>query len=288
MVLNELSLRTPANDVSTARQWMLSLIDTIQAAIKQGVARVLRTHSDFYNSPFAPNYTILNWRNDNEVDRELRRFFATLITKAPFLNDTSDSEVERSMLSECICSNQAAIGLGIALILESLAISLKSEQKWDACRVTVQWSYLNELDELINESIEVLHASSGEHIHEHIGWIKSHIREDVVTGVELWERREEFFPNLQFCEMVGEQLKSLQTGNLMLRPVAKRLFELEDYCQVWLSGGFDPEALPSKTTPESKPTLKQYGSERTFICPDGQARIFSWHVRLTPLPWRIH
>jgi len=43
-----------------------------------------------------------------------------------------------------------------------------------------------------------------------------------------------------------------------------------------------------KVSPESSMTLEMYGRERTFRCPDGQKRLFSWHLRLTPHAWRIH
>ncbi|MCI0528399.1 MAG: hypothetical protein L0Y56_13245, partial [Nitrospira sp.] len=41
-------------------------------------------------------------------------------------------------------------------------------------------------------------------------------------------------------------------------------------------------------SPESQATLQQFGRERTFRSPDGEERIFSWHVRLTPGSWRIY
>lgn len=73
----------------------------------------------------------------------------------------------------------------------------------------------------------------------------------------------------------------------MLFPVKKRLFELQKYSESWTEGNFDAKKL-SKATPESEATLRKYSQEHTFNCPDGKSRIFSWHVRLTPLAWRIY
>ncbi len=95
MVLNELSLRPLANDVQGARQRMSDLVSTIAAATKLGVGRVLRTHRDFNSEEIAPGYPVAKWRNDHEVDREARSFFRTLTSKAPYLTDIVDPEIER-------------------------------------------------------------------------------------------------------------------------------------------------------------------------------------------------
>jgi hypothetical protein len=74
----------------------------------------------------------------------------------------------------------------------------------------------------------------------------------------------------------------------MLRQVAKRLGELERYFAGWNGGAFDPRALPMKVTTEHEATLQQYAEERTFVCPDGQKRLFHWHARMTPGAWRLY
>src|SRR5579859_5192650 len=76
-------------------------------------------------------------------------------------------------------------------------------------------------------------------------------------------------------------------GDPRLLSILKRLYELEDYCNGWQHGPFDHTKI-NKATPESPDTLEVYGSERTFLCYDGEFRVFSWHIRLTPGPWRIH
>ena len=74
----------------------------------------------------------------------------------------------------------------------------------------------------------------------------------------------------------------------MLGPIEKKLSDLQEYAASWSIGAFDAGKIASKATPESESTLKQYSQERTFTCPDGQNHVFSWHVRLTPLAWRIY
>jgi hypothetical protein len=68
----------------------------------------------------------------------------------------------------------------------------------------------------------------------------------------------------------------------------KRLLDLNDYCENWRDGSFSPEKVVGRVTVESGETLKMYEEEHTFLCPDGEGRLFSWHCRVTPEPWRIY
>lgn len=74
----------------------------------------------------------------------------------------------------------------------------------------------------------------------------------------------------------------------MFRQVMKRLFELEEYCQSWTGGPFNKNALGSKATPENESRLRDFAEQLNIRCPDGQSRLFSWHLRMTPGPWRLH
>lgn len=99
----------------------------------------------------------------------------------------------------------------------------------------------------------------------------------------------QYFYGVEFCEDVGKQMQNLYSGNPMLRQVIKRLFELEDYCKIWTNGAFNSDNIPSKATPESESRLRHFKQELTFKCPDGEKRIFSWHLRMTGAgAWRLH
>src|SRR5260370_42516857 len=104
MVLNELSLRPIANNISTARHRMSDLMLNAIVATKHGVKSVMRTSSNFDTEEIAPGYPVARWRNDGNVDIEMRRFLRSLVTKSPFLNDITNSDILNSVdLSDCFC-----------------------------------------------------------------------------------------------------------------------------------------------------------------------------------------
>ncbi len=80
----------------------------------------------------------------------------------------------------------------------------------------------------------------------------------------------------------------MNIGDPILQQVKKRLFELEQYCQIWTTGSFNKNLLPSKTTPESDSRIKEFRQQLTIECPDGKKRLFSWHLRITPGAWRLY
>jgi hypothetical protein len=290
MVLNELSLRTPAADIPTARQLMSDFIRTVRTVKAQsGRQATLRTQYDFHTTTLASGYPLRRWLNDPEVDREEQRFIKTLATKAPFSNDILNLEIQdiENNLGNCEFRHQGeiAIGLGVAYLLDALSVSFLSEQRWDCSRIELAITRLENEDE---EHLEIVHASRSNHVQEHADWIKNCIQSRVRDGLELWNRKDELFPNLIFCEVVGERVQSLGAENLMLQLVKNRLSELEDYCKIWTDEAFEPKSLRN-VSPESQVTLQnpKYSKERTFLCPDGKERVFSWHAKLS-FGWRIY
>ena len=283
IVFNELSLNKPFNSKQVAIKGMTEFTETLRTAIEKGAKRELYTKDNFDLLQLSLGYQIYQWRTDRAVDRDERSFLRSLQDKTYTpLPDVVDASVEIKYLGS------RAIGLEYASSCKALAVSFQSEEQWNCDLLKLSVTELNENGDLCTKTVDVFHASSKQHALNHTSWIVGQSRVNIVSGSDLWERRNELLPNLEFCEETAKQLIALQSGNVMLRPVIKRLFELEDYCKNWNTGAFSPGDLPCSTTPESQVTLNQYGRERTFMCPDGQERIFSWHVRLTPMAWRVY
>lgn len=288
MVLNELSLRTLAADIPTARQWMSVFIQTLRQATSSGVKRVVRTQDNINSIQLAPQYPLAKWRNDPQVNREEQRFFRLLTTKVPFWTDVAEDIKSKFDLSDIFYRGNVAPGLGFAWVSDSLAVSLLSEPMWNDSYLTLEIIQLDENEDLIEEEVQVFHASGTHHIQEHISWIENRIRNSVRDGVDLWQRRDELFPYLEFCEVVEPQISSLRSGDPMLTQVKKRLFELEEAAQNWTEEAFNLESLPSKATPESQSRLQNFKNQLTIQCPDCQSRLFSLHLRMTPGAWRLY
>lgn len=290
LVLNDMSSSIPASNINSGREQINNFVLVCKSAITKGAERSLRTKGDFFTQEVAPGYRIVQWLNDPEVDKEFQRYLRSLAQKAPYI----DSEIERELYQRDLCSDfkldgESVKGLGAAFLLDGLAVSFKSDERWNTSRIHFSIEFIDEDndDTITIEEIEINHASEQIHLEAHEEWFNIQKLKKIQDGKELWINKELIFPYLIFCDQVQEQISDFHFGQPVFRQIVKRLFEINSYFSTWKGGNFQPELIPCKVTPESKETLKRFEMEHTFKSPDGIDRIFSWHARMTPGPWRL-
>lgn len=289
MILNELSFGMLAKDERSARERMAGLVETIKMCVQCGLTRAVRTRPGINEVELAAGYNIARWRNDDQVDRELRRYFGLLTTKAPLLAAGLNTEQLRALaVSEIRIDGELAEGLGFACLLGALAVSIRSDVRWDADLLAVRIIALNDDGELGEHDSIVHHASQPNHASCHAPWISAKKRSSVAGGEDLWRRRHDLFPHLAFGPDTEMQICQLHINEPVFRNMVSMLFDLESYFATWEAGPFRADQIGRHVTPESEATLLQYRQERTFMCPDDVARVFSWHCRLTPGDWRLY
>jgi hypothetical protein len=288
MVFNELSIETQAINFHEARNWMEGFVGTIRSAAISGVNRVIRTHIDMNSTLLAPDYPMSKWRNDENVDLETRRYFRSIISQHPALEDRPDI-IDSMNAHDFFYKETRVFGLGMTYLLDYLSISLPSMEDWNNHKLKIEIQLIEEENEgdLITNEISIKHASDPSHLDELGKWISERLQNNVENANDLWNRRAELFPHLFFCGNTETQILSLHHRDPLFQQVLKRLFELEKYCSTWQEGAFSADGLPFKATPESASTMQKYGDERTFNCPNGNKVTFNWHGRLTPNNWRI-
>jgi hypothetical protein len=287
IVVNELSMQTPASDQNIARAIMSEFVQTLRQAQSEGIRGKLSTASDFHATLLAPDYYLVQWLNDRQVNRDERSFLLQRATSTPFLQDRPETASE-ALTYEFRFGADRAEGCGIAYLLDGLAVSLRSKPCWEASRLEIIVQQMDSEGNIAEDMVQITHACCPDHVQENRPWIQNRIRTNITDGNDMWQRRSELFPSLTFCDSVGAQMIALDHGIPMLQPVASKLFDLEMFCSGWTAGPFMREAIPGNVSPESAQTLERFGGERTFLCPDGEKRLFSWHLKINTPPWRIH
>jgi hypothetical protein len=171
MVFNELSAESPAQDIPSARKWMSDFIATTALATGEfGVRRVLRIEKDFFDILLAIDYPLKKWLHDRGVDREQKRRFLRLKTTYPVLAGFEDTEIGDAYLTrEFRYQNKFAHGLGLAYLLEALALSLDTDSKWDKSQIELSSQ---------KQTATVYHASRPAHVRANAEWIKKQLEKD--------------------------------------------------------------------------------------------------------------
>jgi hypothetical protein len=289
LILNDLSINHPAPDRFQAQASMANFVSVLVRASRLGAKSVLRVPKSLDCHVLCPGYSLAAWRNDPTVDREKKQYFNTVVSKVSFLDGLPHVE-EQLQLVEYHFNGEAAKGLGVASALDGLAVSINFSNHWNEADIELErsWIELEGDGELLTSRENVHHAACLQHLETHEQWIAERKQSRATDGCDIWQRKHNLLPGLVFCERVESELKALGATDIMLKPVYDRLRELDAYASGWTAGGFEPEELPSKVTPESQGTLENHADELTFVCPDGQKRLFSWHARMTPGAWRLH
>lgn len=286
-VLNDLCLHDKDSPITgttyDANQWVKSFYELLLLAQDEGV-NGLRTYLSFDEIHLLEDYRLRDWSNDRSIDQDLRERIKEIFAQLAYVDEFPENQ-QGDPLIDCRYNDRVAYGIWGAIYLESLSISLLSDEIWDTHELRANIEEMDEETFEIDERLEaVRHLSQAGHLASHKTWLAEQTKIVIPNGNSLWINRKHLFPSLSFCKNTKTQIRSL-TGH-QLRQVIKRLKELERASQNWTSGAFDKDSLPN-CTPESQATLTQYEAEHSFECDDGETRIFSLHTRFTPNAGRI-
>jgi hypothetical protein len=286
---NELAETPYAKDRAAALDRMNQFVDTF-AALRVRVARYvprpqLRCRATLDEVELAVDYRIANWRND--TDRDRRKLFLQVITASPLLPTVEEGGSTDQYGSEATHRGRRAEGLHGAWVWSGVALSLASDECWNTPNVDIEVDQLDESGEVSHAPASVRHASARRHVRAHEQWLEEQARQSVHDAHDLWLRRHELFPHLEFCREIEGRLRIFDAGSPHFRQIILRLFDLDRAFAEWDRTPIHPEFLPSKCTPETPQTLEDEKADHTATRPSGERVIFSWHVRFTPRGGRI-
>ncbi len=282
LFLNELSCSVERCRDDEIEAAMTGLIAVLRAVREQRMDAALVTAMKLFHIQLALDYPLSKWASDNR-NRDRVRYIRSFENRAPF---SAAGLIDPDGLVEYFYGEQRAEGLGYAHGLDGLALSFRLTDRWDTDAVPLHRRTLAESDdgqlEVVNEPVTARHAATPGHVAVHETWLVKTKLVQVRTGSELWARRADLFPHMDFLARVQGDLASLSGGHL--RPVEQRLHELEQAMTNW-----DPSLAPtpvwrSKVTPEAE----QRKALCHFIDTDGVSRLFDLHARFTPGAGRIH
>lgn len=284
LVFNDLSARQMVESVAVAEGCLEDFSNVLVDPHIKG-KKVLVASDSFLQLQIAVGYSIGRWLAESRRgDRERRVRVKTLVDRRSCYEDYVPSEEIERQDVEYLCSDDVARGLFVALSIDGLAVSLRSSEKWDHPSVDLKKNWI-EGDEVYTRVFQIPHCCRPAQLQTHVEWLRR--RENVLPedGSELWTDRLSLFPNLDFCDSVEEQLTGLGANDSRFKAILRGLIDLERYCESWVLGSFDIHQL-ANASGESESTLNMYSDERTFRCPDGEYRVFEWHLKRGNM--RIH
>ena len=280
LVLNDLSSQFPAENQYQARKVMKSFLKVYQVAKSTAGTNRLILDRDYNYISLAKGYCIEQWRNDHEVEEEVKRVFRSLIQRSATydsfpIEDAAEFEVD-------LCKRPSA-GCLLAYLRSGCCLSFPGHEEWDIPFIKGSYRFMNEETDQIDSceaSVPNIASEETASVFSQIfsEQIKREKRSSFHSGKDILDCAPKKFPNLIFCKTASDQLMAEGRHN-NVNQIARRLIELQEYFETAI-GAFDAQQL-NHCTPESKATLDQYKLEHTFLLPSGREELFSWHLRFT-------
>ncbi len=295
VVFNELStsadFRPSTATKHEANQWLFEFNKLIKLAEQENLAG-LRTYHHPYQIYLTEEYTLQDWFQDEAFPRDLRVSVQDRFARLSRVPEFPENQ-QGNPLVEYLYQGHPAHGLGAAHQLESLAISLPTgNEHWQTdtialfCREFVELEEGEDFAEQESEP-QVGHISQPAHLQQQKVWIEERLKTSVRNGRDLLQKAATLYPHLIFCAKAHEQIKAIKANDQLFSRIINRLLDLENYCKGWDEHGFDGKKILN-ASPEGEAAMQQFGSQRRFVCPDGETRDFEWHLKENFYGWRIH
>ena len=175
LIFNELSFLHKAENKYNACIIMANLLHSCKFAKGFGALKKLRVKPDFFDTDLAVNYTVNNWLNDQSVPRNHINLLLSL-KRYPYI-DENDEGIEDRFIQNYYYLTAPEVadlhgleveGLAVAFLYNTLAVSLASNVFWRQTKIN-----LLERIGSNEQTVQVRHISSFDHVQEHEDWIES-------------------------------------------------------------------------------------------------------------------
>ena len=285
-IFNELSVSSSYADQYVARTGMENTIAVSIGLSARGFSPDIRTREGFCTRELAAKYTVGQWAVDRSVDNDIRRYFLTHATKAPYVEILVQENEDPEEIYEFLFDGEEALGLGLASLWKSPSLSLCGDDRFATDPVLINQRVLKDGD-IQEEEVEVCTLCRHEQIDIRAEWLQSRLQESVNNGNKLIENREQLLPHLRFCQNAIDQIIELNGNEQYFHEIVRHLFVLERAIREWEDGALHLGNVKFSGESESTMSNHTFRKMRIFLCQDGEERIFTLHTKIMSANKRI-
>jgi hypothetical protein len=285
LILNELSFQDPEDPASGypcrnrehARALMQQFIGTLRETKRfPNIRRELQTQYGTLEYRLAEGYSVSQWRNDPEVNRDEQTFLRQRTAVVFSLEDA----LPPSALLEVRLGGKAGYGLSAAWLLDGICLSLCSHNIWNRSQLAVEVTSFSD-DASGTEPETLRHVSDPDHFRDHEDWLQREQKLSIRTGGDLVARAPALYPNVELGIDVQKEIASLSGAERHFGWVVECLESANREILAWTNGPFRHSNLPGPATGESESVRRSPARMRmrVFPSPTGQPVQFEHHMK---------
>lgn len=290
--LNDLSITDDDCALEVATQRLQAFVATLRAVGRVSPRYVVNSHEPFSQLTLGRGHPLAALRNTPSCTDE-RVYLKTVADRYPWKAaleerppDPAGGAEYRLTPEAPILANAEAIALGLAHDLVGLAVSLPTDKYWEDPHIPLVRSTLDADANFVSEPVSARNACGAAQVDVHAAALAAELVPAVTSGVDMWERRAELFPNLKWAPCVQDQIVGMRPGDPNLAGAAERLCDLDKAIGDWRQSGRPHPAYPFSVVPESRRRINEGLCDRRDQA--GVLRRFSDHARFGPDENRIH
>ncbi|MEJ6784010.1 hypothetical protein [Aminobacter sp. Piv2-1] len=286
LFMNELSTPLGQCSANEAVARLKNFCGVVRRASSLDKRMILNMEIPLAQMSFGPDWPLPILRNLHGCVEE-SIYLKTVRDRAPFsvafgeLGGADDVEYQLPDNAEA-SPGTVALALGLAHQLEGLAVSLPSHAAWSVPEIGLHRIKLSAEGDLVTDAVIARNASEPDHVDHHAQSLVT--GPEVESGVALWSRREELFPNLEFIPRTRAQIETLLSGDPQLPAIVERLSGINIAVGTWRVANTGYPTFPFNVRPESRTrqNLARFNDANLV------ERVFSDHADFAPGEGRIH
>ncbi len=286
-IINELSANGGYPDQYAADDGMQQLLSISKQLIAIGFNKIIRTTRSFLTRNLAERYSVFTWATEkttNPRQREFQRYFLTLATKSPFIEDFLAQEEEKRLI-EYQHDLETAFGVGLAELWGAPVLSFGSDTRFRRDYINATKTIVDEESET-NQTIQVLNLWESGQLERLRNEIERTSWQVVRNGRKLLAELPNLLTKLRVCDSACKQIERLSGYEQFFPEIVKHLIILNKTMETYTYGSFDPVGI--NWSVDSALTLQQFSDCRTFVCQDGENRTFTYHSKILSANKRIY
>jgi len=236
-----------------------------------------------------------NKHNDN-VNRDLARAFRSIKINQPLFS-VEDIDNHIDLYEIDFQGDTKFSALRAASWNDSPITSFPTTEFWKNSPLSVIKRTINQGGEIEEESGEIVNLYSLEVFESSRQTFLSDRNESISQGMDIYNKWDNFFPNLKNCGKVQEQLLHWSASNTILAQVLESLTKLNSFSEKWIGGdilaythqslkefGLNHQVSGESQSVRNDSSLKK---EREFWLPNGVKVFFENHIKISN-GYRIH
>ena len=276
LTVNDLSIHHATDTEHNAKTLIEQFVLFCKSLDAKSVVDETIFPEDLFSMPLNDEYGLTQWLDDASVPIIYKRFFMRFLDKNRRYYNAQNIDGEFAVLLDE--QEQNSMGCAFAVEHDSVLLSLPTNSVWESKSVAGEYSSLDESGEMHVSSKYIENIWTALSIEEILSAYRRELSDDISSGQDLWDKREQLYPNLVFCQNVKDQLFD-DSEKYHINAVMKKLNRFQEYFSN-CNDSYDPKDLGmgARTESETVKSDADLRDLRRFKLPSGSEEYFFDHI----------